>query len=147
MTARRFPLAPLTGAAALAMASLCLAAAPLAAQTRTDSTTTGDYLFRTYCASCHGTSAKGDGPLAASLRQRPADLTEIARRNKGVFPTEQVHRIIDGRQPVKGHGGPDMPVWGDVFARASGVQSEANITSRIEALVRYIEGLQARTAN
>jgi mono/diheme cytochrome c family protein len=147
MIARRFPLAPLSGVAALAIAGLWLAAAPLAAQTRTDSTTTGDYLFRTYCASCHGMAAKGDGPLAASMRQRPADLTEIARRNKGVFPTEEVHRIIDGRQPVKGHGGADMPVWGDVFARTSGGGDEASITARIQALVRYLEGLQARTGS
>jgi len=26
--------------------------------------------------------------------------------------------IIDGRHPVPGHGGPDMPVWGDAFKRA-----------------------------
>jgi hypothetical protein len=81
------------------------------------------------------------------LRRRPADLTEIAHRNKGVFPRDQVYRIIDGRQPVKGHGGIDMPVWGDVFARSSEVSNEAAITQRIEALVRYLEGLQARTAN
>ncbi len=107
----------------------------------------GDYLFRTYCASCHGASARGDGPLAESMRTRPADLTEIAKRNMGVFPRDQVFRMIDGRQPVKGHGGADMPVWGDVFARSSQVRNEAVITARIDALVRYLEGLQARTAN
>lgn len=132
---------------AVTAAGLSLAAAPVAAQTGPAASTTGDYLFRTYCASCHGTSARGDGPLADSLRKRPADLTTIARRNKGVFPTDQVYRIIDGRQPVRGHGGPDMPVWGDVFARTSGGGDEASITRRIEALVSYIEGLQARTAN
>ena len=102
-------------AAALTFAGAVLTSAPLGAQTR-PSAASGDYLFRTYCASCHGTSARGDGPLADSMRTRPADLTEIAKRNKGVFPREQVFRIIDGRQPMKGHGGNDMPVWGDVFA-------------------------------
>ncbi len=63
-----------------------------------------------------------------------------------MFPRDLVHRIIDGRQTVKGHGGPGMPVWGDVFTRA-GAPNEAAITARIEALVRYLEGLQARTAN
>lgn len=134
-------------AATLTLAGAVTAAAPLGAQTQPDSAASGDYLFRTYCASCHGTSARGDGPLADSMRTRPADLTEIARRNMGVFPREQVFRIIDGRQPVKGHGGPDMPVWGDVFARSSQIRNEAVITARLEALVRYIEGLQARTAN
>lgn len=138
---------PIAALAGLTVAGLLLAAAPLGAQERGVASPNGSFLFRTYCASCHGTSARGDGPLADAMRQRPADLTAIATRNKGVFPREQVHRIIDGRQPVKGHGGPDMPVWGDVFARTSGSGDEASITARIDALVRYLEGLQARTGN
>jgi mono/diheme cytochrome c family protein len=147
MTAIRAHILRIAGVATLTIAGSVLASAPLGAQAQPSSSPTGDYLFRTYCASCHGNSAKGDGPLAESLRKRPADLTEIARRNKGVFPRDQVFRIIDGRQPVKGHGGANMPVWGDVFARSSEVHNEAAITERIEALVRYLEGLQARTAN
>ena len=131
--------------AGLSAAGLLLLAADARAQA--PSAVTGDYLFRTYCAACHGTSARGDGPLADAMRKRPANLTEIAKRNKGVFPREQVFRIIDGRQPVKGHGGNDMPVWGDVFARSSQVRDEAVITARIEALVRHLEALQARVAN
>ncbi len=57
----------------------------------------GSELFRTYCATCHGTSARGDGPLASSMTRKPADLTEIARRNGGLFPTERVSRTIDGK--------------------------------------------------
>ena len=30
----------------------------------------GGYLFRTYCGACHGASARGDGPLADSMRRR-----------------------------------------------------------------------------
>src|SRR5678816_3800143 len=70
----------------------------------------GGSLFRTYCASCHGKEGKGDGPLAENLRFRPPDLTLLAKGNKGEFDAAKVHRIIDGREPVKGHGGPDMPV-------------------------------------
>ena len=81
-------------------------------------TTTGGEVFRTYCATCHGTSARGDGPLASSMARKPANLTEIAKRNGGQFPSELVFKIIDGRQSVKGHGGPDMPVWGDAFAKS-----------------------------
>ena len=108
-------------------------------------TPSGEYLFRTHCASCHGVNAKGDGPLADSMRQRPTDLTEIARRNKGVFPSDEIGRIIDGRTAVKGHGG-TMPVWGDVFNRTEGATS-AVVRRRIETLVRYLQGLQARTAH
>ena len=41
-------------------------------------------------------------------RRRP-NLTEIAKRNKGTYPGEMVYCLIDGRQKVTGHGGPDMP--------------------------------------
>lgn len=129
----------------LVLAGLSLAGAMLAspAQAQT-AAASGDYLFRTYCAACHGETAKGNGPLADSMRKRPADLTEIAKRNKGVFPKEQVYRMIDGREPVKGHGGPDMPVWGDVFTRAVEGGDPAIVQKRIEALVEYLAGIQAR---
>jgi mono/diheme cytochrome c family protein len=104
----------------------------------------GSDLYKTYCASCHGTSARGDGPLADALRRRPANLTEISKRNKGVYPKELVFRIIDGRTKVSGHGGPDMPVWGDVFMRTADAVDEASVQSRIHALVDYLETVQAR---
>ena len=106
----------------------------------------GSSVFRTYCASCHGTSAKGDGPLAESMRRRPADLTEIAKRNGGVFPSDLVFRTIDGRQPVRGHGGPDMPVWGDAFRRSLAGGDEASVRSRIQSLVAYLESIQTKNA-
>ena len=43
----------------------------------------GPALSKAYCASCHGTDAKGDGPMAKSLKVKPADLTRIAARNGG----------------------------------------------------------------
>ncbi|HUU32673.1 MAG TPA: cytochrome c [Vicinamibacterales bacterium] len=129
----------------LVLAGLSLAGALLASPAQAQgSSATGDYLFRTYCAACHGQTAKGNGPLAESMRKRPADLTEIAKRNKGVFPKEQVYRMIDGREPVKGHGGPDMPVWGDVFTRAVEGGDPNIVQKRIEALVNYLAGIQAR---
>jgi putative copper resistance protein D len=35
----------------------------------------GAALYRVHCASCHGPSARGDGPAGAGLPKRPADLT------------------------------------------------------------------------
>jgi hypothetical protein len=55
-----------------------------------------------------------------------------------------VHQIIDGRTKVSGHGGPDMPVWGDAFMRTSDGADEASVQHRINALVDYLETLQAR---
>jgi mono/diheme cytochrome c family protein len=135
------------------LASILLASAlvPLAAVASAQQTaeavlagTSGDQLFTTYCASCHGKSAKGDGPLAESLRTRPADLTLLAKRNGDKFDADKVHRIIDGRQPVKGHGGQDMPIWGDAFRRSAEGYSEKAVKDRIQAIVAYLKSIQAK---
>jgi mono/diheme cytochrome c family protein len=104
----------------------------------------GSYLFKTYCATCHGSSARGDGPLAPAMNRKPANLTEIARRHKGAYPADLVFKIIDGRTKVPGHGGPDMPVWGDAFMRTADNVDEASVKHRIQALVDYLETIQAR---
>lgn len=100
--------------------------------------------FNAYCSSCHGATAKGDGPIAGSFRKRPADLTKLSARNNGVFPTDVVFRTIDGRSPVSGHGGPDMPTWGDVFAKSSESASPEAVRLRIDSLVKYLETLQEK---
>ena len=106
----------------------------------------GQSLFKTYCVVCHGPSGQGDGPLADSLRVRPPDLTLLAKRNGGKFAADKVERIIDGREPVKGHGGVDMPVWGDAFKRSSEGYSEEAVKARIKALAEFLEGLQVQVS-
>jgi mono/diheme cytochrome c family protein len=105
---------------------------------------TGEDLFRSYCVVCHGTDAKGTGPLASSLKKRPADLTALARSNGGTFPSEMIARIIDGRNPVKGHGGGDMPVWGEALLKSQRSSSEEGVKERIDALVSYLRGVQQK---
>ena len=56
----------------------------------------GRTAFTENCASCHGASATGDGPAARGLAVAPPDLTTIAQRNGGTFPTDQVMSTIDG---------------------------------------------------
>lgn len=102
----------------------------------------GSSLFKTYCATCHGVGAHGDGPLADQLRVRPPDLTLLGKRNGGTLDKDRARRIIDGREPVKGHGGPDMPVWGDVFKRAEEGYSEKKVQQRIDSLVAYLADIQ-----
>jgi len=102
----------------------------------------GSDLFKTYCTTCHGASAKGDGVLAAQLRVRPTDLTLLARKNKGKWDGEKVARVIDGRDSVKGHGGTDMPVWGDAFKNSRDGFKEEIVKAKVDALRDYIESLQ-----
>ncbi len=103
----------------------------------------GSSPYRTYCAACHGAGAKGDGPLADGLRVRPPDLTLLAKRNGGTYPDEKVHRMIDGRKPVKGHGGPDMPVWGDAFRSSHDGYSEEQVKEKIADIVEFLKSIQA----
>jgi mono/diheme cytochrome c family protein len=102
----------------------------------------GSRLFRTHCATCHGTTGRGNGPLAEHMRRMPPDLTQYTRRNGGVFPTALVYRIIEGGE-VPSHGNREMPVWGDVFRVGS---SAAEVKERIDAIVRYLAGIQRREA-
>ena len=103
----------------------------------------GAYAYRTSCASCHGTDGKGEGPLAESLRFRPPDLTLIAKRNGGEYPSQKVHRIVNGRDPLPGHGGPDMPIWGDAFKNAETGFDDAKVEERIRSVVDYLRTLQS----
>jgi len=105
----------------------------------------GEQLFRTHCATCHGEHARGNGPLADQLRTPPPDLTTFTARNGGVFPSERVYRIIDGRG-VPSHGDRDMPIWGDAFKASRDGFTAESVKERIDALVRYLEAIQKRAA-
>ena len=118
--------------------------APVAPGLEFEQTASGREVFRLYCAACHGPSGRGDGPLAANMRRKPSDLTEIAKRNGDQFPSDLVFRAIDGRQPVRGHGGPDMPVWGDAFARSGNNATPTSVQKTIESLVSYIQSFQVK---
>jgi mono/diheme cytochrome c family protein len=137
-------------ALALAMALGTWSRPAAAQQASADGSTSqfvGSDLFRNYCVACHGKEGRGDGALGDLMKKRPPDLTMFSRNNGGVFPSELVRKIIDGRQPVTGHGGKDMPVWGDAFQGASGGSGEAAVQARIEALVRHVESLQVKATN
>jgi hypothetical protein len=83
--------------------------------------------------------------MADQLRTPPPDLTTFTARNGGVFPSERVHRIIDGRG-VASHGDREMPIWGDAFKTSRDRLTPEAVKKRIEALVQYLEGIQKRAA-
>jgi len=106
----------------------------------------GEALFGFYCATCHGTSAVGNGPMSPSLVVAPADLTRLAAKNEGVFPTSRVVMRIDGRDPLVSHGSM-MPVYGDFF-QGTDVATKAEtgqpiMTSQpIVDLLAYLQSIQ-----
>lgn len=101
----------------------------------------GHEMFTHYCAVCHGTDAKGTGPAADALKKKPADLTQIARKNGGKFPELHVMRVIKGDDVVGAHGSRDMPIWGELFRS---LRNQADSDLRVNALMRYIEQIQAK---
>jgi mono/diheme cytochrome c family protein len=75
----------------------------------------GAPLYRMYCAACHGTAAKGDGPAAPALKTPPPDLTVLAKNNNGKFPVLQVMHVLENGVDLTAHGSKDMPIWGPIF--------------------------------
>jgi mono/diheme cytochrome c family protein len=126
---------------------LTLAAAPRAAPQGTSATDapSGAALFSERCASCHGATATGDGPMSRALKHAPPDLTNLSARNNGIFPAARVHRIIEGRD-VDSHGDREMPIWGDVFKPEGDRLAREATQKRIDAIVAYLESIQRRKA-
>lgn len=136
-----------TVVAGIAVASL---AATASAQGKGDRVDFGKREFEANCASCHGTSGKGSGPIADLLRKSPPDLTQLAKKNNGVFPIERLYRVIDGAE-VPSHGSRDMPVWGrDYKIQAAEhymdvpYDPEVYVRTRILSLLEYLNRLQAK---
>ena len=104
----------------------------------------GAQLYKEFCASCHGEKGHGDGPVASSLKVEVPDLTRLAIRHGGNFPTERVRAIIDGRTTMPPHGTRDMPVWGLAFGVAVGNDpgNEYRTQGFIALLVDYVRSIQ-----
>ncbi len=104
----------------------------------------GELQYTLYCASCHGVTGKGDGPVADALKVRPTNLTLLESINEGTFPEERLTEYIDGREYVAAHGSRVMPVWGNVWHQneVGRALSEEEVQRRIAELVEYIRSIQ-----
>lgn len=116
--------------------------------TATAQMTAGQIEYEQACASCHGASGKGDGPVSTYLNVPVPNLTKIGANNNGVFPYQDLMEMIDGRNAERqiGAHGITMPVWGDRFMLDSGhanpIENEINTLGRISSLVNYVYSLQ-----
>jgi len=73
---------------------------------------TGRVEYLSKCAVCHGADGRGDGAMSSKLKPKPANLTVLAKRNGGVFPSNAVYEMIDGRKVIGSHQRGEMPIWG-----------------------------------
>jgi mono/diheme cytochrome c family protein len=100
----------------------------------------GPELFRAHCAACHGSDAKGGGPMAPALKAKAPDLTLLAKKNGGQFPSARVSHAIVGDEVVVSHGSREMPVWGPIFHQVESDQDFGAV--RLQNLVKYLESIQ-----
>ena len=106
--------------------------------------------YQKHCAVCHGVSGKGDGIYADLLKSGTvvANLTELSKKNNGVFPFARVSETIENGVPGA-HGTKEMPIWGPRYRIEAGQSlydeyTEAYVRARILALTEYIYSMQAR---
>ncbi len=141
---------------AIALGAIILGAAVMAYAQQTgpsdQSVDRGKWEYDGHCAVCHGSTGKGDGYFYAGRLEKSTivpDLTELSKKNNGVFPFARVYETIDGRRVIHAHGTRDMPIWGRDFSAMSFTQNlsdnhEALARAKILALTEYIYRLQAK---
>ena len=105
----------------------------------------GRALYLRYCSACHGENAKGDGIVSQLMHPPPIDLTQLPKRADGSFPSHEIAKTIDGRQTVRAHGDPNMPVWGEVLGADSPAMAKDNATrTKVVQITTYLESIQAK---
>jgi mono/diheme cytochrome c family protein len=107
------------------------------------SSASGKEMYTTYCAVCHGTEGKGNGPAADALKTPPPDLTVLSKNNGGKYPALKVSSAVRGDARVAAHGSKEMPVWGKLFHSMSGGH-QSEVDQRVANLVSYIKSLQSQ---
>jgi mono/diheme cytochrome c family protein len=107
------------------------------------SPTSGQQMYVSYCAPCHGVDGRGRGPVAPALKVAPVDLSLLARNNSGKFPSSHVVTVLENGSSLPAHGTELMPVWGPIFGRMN-VSNPQERMLRINNLSRYLETLQVK---
>jgi mono/diheme cytochrome c family protein len=126
--------------AVLTGAALALAGAGPAALVAQEAGAPGDALgqqvYERWCAACHGSEGRGDGPGAGYMLPRPRDFTQalyqIRSTASGELPTDaDIQRVVELGMP-----GTTMPGWSDRLTRRE-----------IEAVVQHVKTFSRFFAN
>lgn len=118
-----------------------------------DNANLGKSEYMNACAVCHGATGAGDGSYGGMLTRKPSNLTQLTKKNGGVFPVGYVYQAIDGRKTAKEHGEGAMPVWGARYTVEADrhysdfygeYKSEAVVRARILSLIDYLNTIQKK---
>jgi mono/diheme cytochrome c family protein len=106
----------------------------------------GRAMYLRYCGACHGPQGKGDGITGSFMTPKPADLKELARKNRGAFPFQGVLAYVDGTKDVRAHGDPVMPVWGEMFRAESGwdMGRRVEVQGKLMLITDHVRSIQAK---
>lgn len=123
---------------------LVLVAVAVLLPLRAEAQNSGQKLYLRYCSACHGPTGNGDGVVSSMMDPKPTNLTLLARRAEGKFPFQETLRSIDGRQTVRAHGDPDMPVWGEIFKsdESDPAKGEAVAKGQAALITEYLSTIQ-----
>lgn len=102
----------------------------------------GADLYKEHCAFCHGDNLRGTGPAPSSYRP-PPDLTTLAKRHGGNFPSRYVMKVLRLGLPMPEHGPAEMPIWGDDLTVGNKFTA-AEVKLRITNLTNFIKSSQAK---
>ncbi len=107
------------------------------------SPTSGKQMYSSYCAPCHGSDGRGNGPVAPALKVPPTDLTLLTRNNRGKFPDSHIVTVLQNGTDLRAHGNQEMPVWGPIFGKMNTTNPQDKLL-RISNVSRYLETLQVK---
>ena len=128
---------------------IAVAATAFAAAETSKGVSFGKAQFEARCATCHGKTGKGKGPTATELDMKVPDLTTLAKRNGGAFPTDLAWQKIDGR-PAKYDMARQMPVWGSDFRHEAmadvkrSAAPESYVAAEISSILEYLKTIQVK---
>lgn len=100
----------------------------------------GADLYLQYCARCHGATAEGGGPDAATQHPPPSDLTRLAPRWGTPLDKDRLADFLDGRNADPAH----VVVWGEELYRGEREESVPREAARRGTILLILEYLETR---
>jgi mono/diheme cytochrome c family protein len=105
--------------------------------------TSGEEMYAVYCADCHGKDGRGQTLYARYSTVPPADLSQLARNNHGIYPAGKVSYVLRHGTGQFPNGPGYMPVW-EPLLRSLNADPPGITEVRIQNLTAYVKTLQGK---